>query len=430
MRSIVACILVIAASVADARAGAHYSLSLAPVHEAGPPARETLAADGCRFEGPMTVAGDNDILEVSTTGKLPTDLELRVGTGGSMVAHPMDKALATPIAAILQGQPIAVWDLKLGKAICTMNAAVLNAAPTPGLDPDSDALAAMRDPSRLNLPRHAIRGHESFGRTIALYHLPSGALAYPAPPHISEKDDVELWVVLPAATNAQVEMVACDKVPDLRVAGSYQAAAAELQAAGRAIYHPQLLWRGRCAGTMTYKITTTPGGSATTSIAIDPVYRFEWGVGYMFDFGRPHQLSLRDRPADDGMSSEKFVSEAHDFTGQKPIISLSLDVCGTNPHHLTWCDRLVNPTVWIDPTRAASGFGVGLGIRPFYGLTMIAGVSVFQTERVTDGLDIKPDSTWTITGDLPTKSVFGTDSVGFAIAVSVTTDVFALLAGK
>jgi hypothetical protein len=76
---------------------------------------------------------------------------------------------------------------------------------------------------------------------------------------------------------------------------------------------------------LTYKIATAGAradGDTTTSVAIDPVYRFEWGVGYEFDFGRPRRLSLADRQPATGTGTDKVVVDSRDFTGAKPIITL------------------------------------------------------------------------------------------------------------
>ncbi len=442
MRTIVLGMVVLAALAGVTRADtqyAHYALTLNP-------SGGTLTDKGCTLDGPKESKGTSDELQVSTSGTLSLALEVRIGPDGHTTKYKLPDSGTTgdsPITIAIQGQPIAVWDTKADKQLCVLTAHALPAVssnPVPAAtttDPAvEDALAVVAmdptTPGGLNISRHAVTGRETSSRTFTLYHLPSGAMAFPAPAHISEKDTVELWIILPTGVSAQVELVTCDKVPDIRVAGSYKAAIGELD--GKTIvaatYQARMLWRGRCAGTMTYKISTSRKFNTTTSLSIDPVYRFEWGVGYMFDFGRPHQLSLQDRMAPGGMATEKFISESSDFTGAKPAITLSVDVCGTNPQHLTWCDRFLNPTLWIDPTRAASGFGFGLGIRPFYGLTILAGATVFQTTRLADGLDVKPGSTWTGSGGLPTKQVFGTESIGLAIAATVTSDVFALLSGK
>lgn len=440
MRSIVLGMVVLVALAGVARAGARYVLTLDL-------SGGVLPENGCRLDGPTESPGVDDELQVESKGALSSVLEIRIGSGGGTTVHKLPDQLPITITTAIQGQPIAVWDTKTKTQLCLRDAermaAGLTGAKTAATTTDpalADARALVITTGQaseggLGITRHVVTGREDFGRTFALYHLPSGAMAFAAPSHISEKDTIELWIVLPEQVSAQVELVNCDKVPDIRVAGSYKAAIGSLQSKTppAPTHQAHLLWRGRCAGTMTYKITTTMTTvkfNAMTSLPIDPVYRFEWGVGYMFDFGRPHQLSLQDRMTSGGTATEKFVSESSDFTGSKPAITLSINVCRTNPHELTWCDRLVNPTLWIDPTRTTSGFGFGFGIRPFYGLTILAGATVFQTTKLADGLGVKPGSAWNSSGGLPTKQVFGADSIGLAVAATVTTDVFTMLSGK
>jgi hypothetical protein len=285
-----------------------------------------------------------------------------------------------------------------------------------------------------NISGHRMEGGV-LGKHYRLYHLPDGTPAFPLPAHISEKDHVEIWTALLIGTKATVTVVACDKVPGYRVKGSYKDAAAaagglqSLRGPSGALpqfalqAYPQQL---QCAGTLTYKIEAS-GQSTTTSITIDPVYRFEWGVGYGFGFGKPQHLSLGDRPAASGMGTEKFVVASNDFTGAEPIITLGVDVCGTDPADLNWCDRLLMPSIWIDPTRLTQGFGVGLVFRPIFGVGLLAGMSVFQSTELADGLTVKAGDTWTASGDLPTKKVFNKNSLGLMLAVTLDTGIFAAL---
>jgi hypothetical protein len=268
------------------------------------------------------------------------------------------------------------------------------------------------------------------GRHYRLYHLPDGTPAFPLPMHVNEKDQVEIWAVMPIGTKATVDVVACDKAPGFRIRGSYKdaaGAAGKLQGLEEVTFalqaYPSQL---QCAGTLTYKIDTS-GQSTTTSISIDPVYRFEWGVGYGFDFGKPQKLSLGDRAPASGTGTEKFVVASNDFTGAKPIITLGVDVCGTNPADMNWCDRLLMPSIWVDPTRLSQGFGVGLVFRPIFGVGILAGLSIFQSTALSDGLTAKPGDTWTAAGDLPTKKVFNGDSLGFMLAATLDTEIFAAL---
>jgi hypothetical protein len=280
---------------------------------------------------------------------------------------------------------------------------------------------------------HAVTGGVH-GKVYRLYHLPDGTPAFPMPAHASEEDRIELWLVLPSGAKATVEVIACDKVPDVRVHGSYKDVLDDAgQLHGREAIefvltsYPKPL---QCAGTLTYKITPTgkgTGGSTTNAIILDPVYRFEWSVGYGFDFGKPRRLGLADRQPASGAGADKVVVDPSEFTGAKPIITLLVDVCGTNPAELDWCDRYLNPTLWLDPTRLQKGFGVGLTVRPFFGVGILAGVSVFKSTELADGVSVNPGDTWTATGDLPTKEVFNRKSLGLMLAATVDADIFAKL---
>jgi hypothetical protein len=278
------------------------------------------------------------------------------------------------------------------------------------------------------------------GKVYRLYHLPDGAPAFPLPAHPSEEDFLEIWVVLPADAKVTVEVIACEKVPDVRVHGSYKEVSAAATAAAKARIEtaPQFVLTSypkplRCAGTLTYKITKVaaadklPGGSTTTSIPLDPIYRFEWSVGYGFDFGKPRHLALADRKPASGSAVEKVVVDPRDFTGRMPIITLLVDVCGTNPNQLDWCDRFLNPTIWLDPTRLEKGFGAGLTVRPFFGVGILAGVSVFKSTELADGVSANPGDTWTAAGSLPTKEVFNRKSLGLMVAATVDSEIFAKL---
>lgn len=291
-----------------------------------------------------------------------------------------------------------------------------------------------------NIAEHQIVKQSNFGRTFRLYHLPTGAPAFPLPRHVNEKDDVEIWTVVPADATVSVDVSACDKIPAVRVAGTYKAskeaigAFGVLQSAEDEVPFKLDAFARRlsCAGTLTYKIDVTRAGlaaSTTTSLAFDPVYRFEWGLGFMFDFGRPKKLSLGDRPTVDAMATEKFVIESDDYSGATPVITLGVNLCGTNPAEMTWCDRLANPTLIVDPTRLTSGFGVGLTVRPFHGIGLLAGVTVYETTVFADGANASVGDTWTAPGELPTKQVFNKDSVGFVLGVVMSTDVFAAIKG-
>lgn len=375
---------------------------------------------------------------LDTVGRVET-----IRAGATEVAFP-----AAPYAnnklTVMNGTK-KVCELLLAPAPAPQQATGLEPLPKPDPSPppappvDKEALAVLEQAARVYLAEQRITGHaitrrSVFGRTFRIYHLPTGIPAFPLPRHINEKDTVELWTVLPEGAKLAVEVTACDKVPPVRVAGTYKLAA---EAAGilQTDELPAFRLEGyakplSCAGTLTYKLDVQYRGasaSTPTSIPFDPVYRFEWGVGFMFDFGRPTAYALGDRPLANGTGSEKFVIESDDFTGVRPVVALGINVCGTNPSELTWCDRLLNPTLLIDPTKLTSGFGVGLTFRPFHGLGLLAGMTVFKSTVLAEDTRVLPGQTWSAAGELPTRQTFNEDSLGFVLAAIVSTDVLASL---
>lgn len=436
--------------VAAARAGNAIEVKLDAAKLAV--ARSKRAPDGDACTSSATASqGASDQVTVKLSAKLPFALSVSaLGKTYSMAAGATELALDPGAYA---GETLRVVAGGTGLCDRVMVAASSPAAPAPTpsasrtpvtVDRAATGFVALdqraRDFLRANqLTEHVVARGGATGRTFRIYHLPSGTPAFPLPRHVNEKDDVELWLVLPEGASASVEVSSCDDVPALRVAGSYKSSAAardkiaqqsaENEPTAPAFRLEPYAKRLTCAGTLTYKVEVQNGdeqASTATSIAFDPVYRFEWGVGYMFDFGRQSKYTLADRPTDDG-GSEKFLVRSNDTTGARPIIALGVNVCGTNPKELTWCDRLVNPTLILDPQRLTAGFGLGLTVRPFHGIGLLAGVTVFQRTVLADGLSVKPGDTWTLPGDPPTKEVFDKDSVGFLLAAVVSTDVFAAL---
>ncbi|MEZ4363182.1 MAG: hypothetical protein R3B48_23610 [Kofleriaceae bacterium] len=407
---------------------------------------KAAAVDACTPTAVAAPAAATDTLTVTLDAKLTTDLQLSVDGVGSVVVLAAGATTATFPAAKYADNRMLV--MSAGKTLCKLMLAPAPGGaaepPKPAEDPpapvESTAFSALDQKARafLTETKHVL-GHEIVrdsafsGRTFRIYHLPSGAPAFPLPRHVNEKDDVELWMVVPLGAKVSVDVTSCDKVPATRVSGTYKAAkeaVGRLESAEVSFGLEGYAKRQRCAGTLTYKIDMSYNGasaSTSTSLAFDPVYRFEWGLGYVFDFARPRQLSLGDRPTEDGAGSEKFVVESKDYAGTKPILALSVNVCGTNPDDLTWCDRLFNPTLFVDPSRLKDGFGAGLMLRPFHGLGVLAGVTVFKSTEFADGAMAEVGDAWKIAGDLPTKETFNSDGVGFVMGVVVNTDVFSEL---
>jgi len=414
------------------------------VDKNGVPEGDPAKACVRRLDG--TVDGNDDqITFVVVGGTLGVDLHLAVGK------VPIDWAKKAAVPTVPNGayadETVVITTKADAKAVCTVKPAAKGAAGQ--VAPDStttqsstlttaklteDALAALT--GELKVTGHRTPADHYFGGSYTLYHLPDGSAAFPIPQHISEKDSIELAIILPVGATAKIDILACDEVPIVRVDGSLKAAT---EAAGRlhGIDATKFVLKAypvklSCAGTLSYRIQTSGGdaaGNTATSIVIDPVYRFNWGAGAMFDFGTPHVVGLKDRPAESGTGNEKFVTDVADRSGLKPIVTLSASICKTNPKSFNACDVFV-PTVWLDPTRPTSGFGWGVGIRPGNYVTFIVGMTVFETQSVERGVVAPVGSTWTAAGDLPTHSDYTKRSIGFALGLSLDTGVFAKVFNK
>jgi hypothetical protein len=299
---------------------------------------------------------------------------------------------------------------------------------------DDDALVYLQ--STLKLTDHGSDGSPALGRKIVLYHLPGGAPAFPIPSHLTEKDEIAIKVAAPKDALVKIEVSSCDAVPGIRVLGAYADASRIGAVALRAAAAPPPTWvvRGSdrtlsCANSLVYKITVTADGkvaSTTTTIPIDPIYRVSWGAAVIFDFGRPRQIALKDRPTADGTSTEKYVSQTDDYSGFRPVVLLALHLCGLNPRKWNWCD-LVAPFVGADLSRLSSGFLTGIEIMPFSGIGVVGGVSLFKSDVLDPAARVKVNDTFSATGTIPKSSAFNGDGVGAFIGVAVTSDVFSQL---
>lgn len=240
-----------------------------------------------------------------------------------------------------------------------------------------------------------------------------------------------------AAVN--VEILACEKVPALRVQGSLAATTAMLgklpileQRQAKAIFrfksHAKVL---ECAGSLSYKITTTLQGgqtaSSTITIAIDPIYHLAWGVAAVFDFGKRSQYSLKDRPVTGSSNTEKYIAMDEEYSGMRPLVVLGVYPFGANPRD--WGVRdYFSFLVGVDPAHFTDGFVFGMGFTPLPGLGIIGGVSIYSTQELDDkavdtkGNPLEAGDAFKATGNLPTKTVFNSDSVGGFIGLTVTSE--------
>jgi len=298
------------------------------------------------------------------------------------------------------------------------------------------ATAARRYLDRFGLDTMTIN-KTARARRIPIYHLPDGTPAYTIPARISEKDTILVRVVYPtSARQVGVDVTSCGDAPGFRVRGMMAEAAEYHRGRQRpspprfAVY--QLPRELRCADRLVYTVhLVLEDGNpiqTQTEIAIDPVYRFSWGVSTGFDFGKPSSVSLKDRSKEGG-GTEKFIAESNEYSGVRPFITLGLHLCGANPRDWNWCDWLM-PTLALDPTRPVDGFAFGLTLAPLPEVGLTVAATLFRSRRLEAYVKEKPGDAWTAAGDLPTKSVFDESSFGAFIGLNVTTDVLKALFGK
>ncbi|HMG55607.1 MAG TPA: hypothetical protein VK601_19045 [Kofleriaceae bacterium] len=420
------------------------------VHVDGTGAPDGDPTKACVRRADGTIAGNDDQISLAVVGgTLKVDLHVAIGK------VPINWVAKKPVPPIPNGayanEEVLITKKVGATAVCTLKPlanedrkdTVKDATDPASVQTSTlttakfteDALAALTGQFKVAGHHTPTGSDDYFGGTYTIYHLPDGSAAFPIPQHISEKDTIELAIVLPVGATAKIDILACDEVPTVRVDGSLKAATAaagQIQSGETEFVLKSYPVKLSCAGTLSYRIQTSGGGAAgntTSSIPIDPVYRFHWGAGAMFDFGMPHVVGLKDRPAASGMGTEKFVTDSADRGGLKPLVTLSASVCKTNPKNFNACDVFV-PTVWLDPRRPTSGFGWGVGIRPGNYVTFLVGMTVFETQSVERGVVAPVGSTWTAPGDLPTHSDYTKQSIGFALGLSLDTGVFAKVFSK
>jgi len=441
----------------DALAGSN---EVVEIHVDGTGVPEADQAKACvRKANAPDANKDDQITLLVVGGTLNIDLEISIGKA-PVIAWAAKKPAPTVPRALYAAEAIVIKKKAGATVVCTLQSLAKDVKKDEKTDEKKDQKDGAEPPpvqsstlttSKLNedalvaLTAQKITGHRTpsgsehyFGGTYTLYHLPDGSAAFPIPPHISEKDAIELAIILPVDATAKIDVLACDEVAATRIDGSLKAATEAAATAGKLQSgETQFLVKSypvklSCAGKLSYRIQTSgasAAGNTTTSIPIDAVYRFQWGAGAMFDFGTPHVVGLKDRPAASGMGNEKFVTDSTDRSGLKPIVTLSASICKTNPKDFNACDVFV-PTVWIDPTRATRGFGWGVGIRPGNYVTLLVGMSVFETQSVERGVDAPVGSTWTAPGDLPVHSEYTKNSIGFALGLVLDTGLFVKVFSK
>lgn len=274
-----------------------------------------------------------------------------------------------------------------------------------------------------------IRDHERSGdrrgHTFKVYHLPDGSPAFPLPGNIAEEDRVEVWIASVASTNVSLEITACKDVPAVRISGTRPGSKAEPVESGELPTWEFELRRisapSKCAEQLSYKIVTQHGSKEIT-IKVAPVHRFAWGLAYGFDFGRPTQLKLVERPIEGGAGeTERVIARDTRRSGFRPMVTLTLNACNANLEDWDLCDGF-GLTAMADPSRLTQGGGLGLKIQPYPGLGVLLGLTFFKVDTFSAGHDLSVGDVFPGTGDLPIDEEFTWKSFGFFIGVGGDTD--------
>src|SRR6185312_7598207 len=109
-----------------------------------------------------------------------------------------------------------------------------------------------------------------------------------------------------------------------------------------------------------------------------------------FDFARPIEWSLGDRPTPDGKSTEKFVERNRDVVGPKAFVTLGWEWCGANPSEASpssyLCD-LLSPTVGFDIQSPWKHLAIGVTPVSIWGLRLVAGVTLNQSQLIPAGVN-------------------------------------------
>ena len=296
-------------------------------------------------------------------------------------------------------------------------------------------------------------------RRITIYHTPDGRVAHVIPSDIEETDTIVLAVVVPDNGRAPIVPKSCPKLEEGRVRSSFSEASEAVgglkrDGDGRVLGLDAIIWtveyagEYRCSEELEYEVHTDfyvtqdddgddqPPAKKTfhrlsaQTLTLDPVYFITVGAALAFDFGRPTNVSLHERPSSAmAGQTEKFVGSRRDFGGLSPLITVGAHPCGANPKRWRACD-MFSPTVVVDPTRLTKGFGLGMSFSftPWFGVLVAANAYKSTVLQKNSGISI--GDVWDTPGDVPTREVFNAQSFGAFVGVSLTTDLLNAIIGK
>jgi hypothetical protein len=286
--------------------------------------------------------------------------------------------------------------------------------------------------SHVLITNHTRAGH-AWGRTFAIYILPSGTPAFPIPNNISEKDHVLLVAIVPRESRPQFAVDSCGSNSNALastgqigpITRGRRAHTTEQDSTAKFSYvaYPNYV---ECERLFRYHMalrredgTVVESAQTPTRVMVHQVYRFTVGISRIFDFGRPVRYSLEDQVSDSGGQSLKVVRRTRDVIGERNMLTVGWHPFGSDPKAWTLWD-IVTPTVLVDLPRVDKHFGVGLNLTPLADFGILVGASVNQDERLT--VNRRDGEVWDSTGDLPKKSIYTRRGIGFFLGIGVSTD--------
>jgi hypothetical protein len=375
---------------------------------------------------------DKIVVTLERQGGAAKDAVLwRLPTKGNPVSHPADpgstadraqftvsRNLVTENMSLRIGDTKAPEALKCPEVLVTPSGATgsqaLTSAATGARPPASAAITHWQGSGAAEL--EALKKNRGYPQnTQFLVHYDNGDPAPPFPSSISEREPVQIAIVLPVDATPELALVvnSCEAVSTFRIrppAGQLQASRTEAQY--RVVPYGALL---RCgAGKLTYSLTVA-GVTREQSVRVRPVTNLAFTVAYGFDM-----TSVPSYAVENGT-----VTRTSDRAGLGLRLGFTWFPLGVDYEDMRWWNH-VNPTLAVDPTAPTENFLVGGTITPTGGFGVIVGAN-FRRISVPKGVAVGGSFAGT---DVPTEKQWNHRGIGLYLGISVDDDVFAAIKGR